>query len=295
MVLLGLDPGCSTDSGSTCENCGVDGPDAPTASPDARAVESGPAPADAMSTASDAQPGDAGPSGPLSTCPVGASTAFSTPIARPTMPWQFVPENADAGTSGQVYVTYDGPATISITSTGPAVKLPGCGTLTWNTERWTNAVAAPAVADRDTVWASFYFNQQVICPYCGTRYDRSLTISTAKDGKILWTGSEGASADEMPATLQMQLFGVTATAKPWCQVSGGGGCYSATRQVFEHVLATDPPTLVQHATLTSLSVPSGNYQVLWAYSRETATRDPNCMDGGEIASDSGYAVSRILP
>jgi hypothetical protein len=249
------------------------------------------------------QSNEVGPVGAYSACPVDNVGPSSTPEVRRTLPWTFVPSSADAGSPGDSAVTActftdsaktcSAEASVHVTSDGPELTLAGFGLLRWNLQGMSEAVAQPTVVEGGSVWLAYCEHQYTVCPFCGGYYDRSVEIRDRQGGKILWLGSEGSKVGDMPVATQMELFGASATLQVDCEMTGSAGCYTFDRLSYDHELGIAPAVVIHHATLETVTAPTGTYQVYWAYSQENSQYISGCMDGPDVASDSGYAVSLV--
>lgn len=279
--------GCSSKDGALCDSCGT----LP----------------DAGSTPDVLAPNEMATGGATGNCPAdpdAPTTTWSTP--RRTMPWTFVAAGADAGTvaprddagadcsTTSSGTTCSGQATVAMTSAGPELVFAGFGVVRWDLTGMSVAVAPPPVADGNSVWVAFSDQWLPVCPVCGSYSSRSIEIRDRQGGQILWIAFEGQKLGDVSATTQTELFGVIATVQLACSASLEGECHAFQRQVFDHVLQTTPPVLIHHGTVEKLSTPMGSYQVFWSYSQEQDSAR-TCLDGPDLASDSGFAASRVVP
>jgi hypothetical protein len=178
---------------------------------------------------------------------------------------------------------------------GPELLFDDDSILRWDPTGVAMPVAPPAVADLQSVWVAYSRRRTPVCPVCGTYDFASLDIRDRQGGQILWIAREGDTLADIDPALENELFGVSVTTEPVCQVNGVAGCFEVRRRVFDHVIETVPAQIVHHATKHSVVTPGGKYEVFWALSEDHGTRIPQCNDGAAVASDTGFAASRISP
>jgi hypothetical protein len=167
-------------------------------------------------------------------------------------------------------------------------------TLTWDPTLVAVAVAAPNINDGRSVWVE-YSKAVGIIMYGGEYWNATLQIRLKQGGQLLWIGQEGVTLSDMSDALANELFGVSVRTQQNCQTATyAAGCYTVQRTLFDHVLETSPEQKVQHATEQTITTPNGNYDVVWALGKENISPTPQCMDGPNVASDTGFAVSRYL-
>jgi len=235
---------------------------------------------------------------------VGASLATTDP-ARRLLPWKL---NLASGTGGAgASSTVNGPcgstsfypakdscegtATVQTVNNALALLFADGSTLVWDASLVTNPVSPPKVSNGGTVWVSYTKHNETI-PFGGDYFNEELTIRATEGGQILWVGRDGQRQSNIDAVLVSELFGVAAEEQIACKVDFGAACSDVTRVDYNHLLKTSPEQLLPHATLTQVATPNGNYDVVWAQSKETSTT-PNCIDGPGVASDTGFAASRL--
>ena len=258
--------------------------------------------------------------GPLST--------EATP--RRTLPWTFVASNRapDAGaggapgpTSGPPDVdassgdasspsgcegvpsfpstlTCRGGAWLRSTATGPTLTFDDGSQLLWDASGIDTPVAKPYIlqADGDRVWVDFEQRWWVVCPYCGAYQTDTIEMRESEGGKVRFIAREGDRLSDLSDAQVTEIFGVTAATRLSCSFHATAGCSEFERSQFDRVLETDPEQVILDATLTRVVSPNGEYDVFWATSSETQiTWVPNCQDGPAVASDTGFAASRIAP
>ena len=147
------------------------------------------------------------------------------------------------------------------------------------------------MSDGSTVWVS-YTKRFVLFTTGGSYHDQKLTIRATEGGQILWVGRDGQRQSDIDAVLVSELFGVAADEQAACSVDFTAGCYNVSRVDYNHVLRTSPEQLLSHATLAQVATPNGNFDVVWALSKETLSLRVICFDGPVVVSDTGFAASR---
>jgi hypothetical protein len=167
-------------------------------------------------------------------------------------------------------------------------------TLMWDPALVANPVAPPNVADGGSVWVEYSKVVGVVCPNCGTYWNAKLQIRTQQGGELLWVGQEGHTLSDVSDALVNELFGVSARSQLTCALSYTAACSNVQRSLFDHVLETTPEQLVHHAALQRVTAPNGAFDVVWALSQENSTHNPSCLDGPAVASDTGFAASRLV-
>jgi hypothetical protein len=186
--------------------------------------------------------------------------------------------------SGQVSVRRSGTELVLVFPDGSA--------LHWYATNAPNPVSPPALADGDSPWVRYFGEVRPVCPYCGLYSNRTLEIRARENGPLLWVGREGHTLQDVAEPLIHELFGVPARQQPGCTSAFQTFCFDVTRQTFDHVLETKPPRLLRHAMLERVVSPGGTYDVVWAASTDASKRG-NCADGPAVASDTGFAASRV--
>jgi hypothetical protein len=192
-------------------------------------------------------------------------------------------------------VVCSGNAIVQLLTTGPAFRFDASSRVRWDTSDVPNAVAPPSVVDGQSVWVDYANQSHVVCPFCGEYQRATMTIRDHQGGQLLWVGQEGHLLQDIDATLETELFGVPVLATAACTIDGMAGCYAVQRQEFDHEVETVPAQRVPRATKTQISTPNGNYQLFWTLSVDTTATVPLCADGPDVAHDTGFAASRLLP
>ncbi len=234
---------------------------------------------------------------PWGECSFEKGPASTSDEPRLTIPFDLVAaETADeVGSSG-----CSSPGSCSgeavVTSSGGTFELTFADTsrLVWRGAD-PSFVGPPMAVDGDTVWAEYTEEHPEVCPVCGTYERTSLVVRAAQDGEVLWVGQQGQRLAEVDEALVTELFGVTARSESACSTDTfSAGCYTVTRQVFDHVLETEPEQVISHAQVTRVDTPNGAFDVVWASSEEDAEFNSGCADGPGVAHDRGFAARRVL-
>jgi hypothetical protein len=196
---------------------------------------------------------------------------------------------------GSVKVSCSGLAWLQIRTSGPVIQIDDGSLLAW--QYFEAPVPPPSITHQqdggDQVWIDFEQTDQA-CYFCEDYRMRSLVIRDSQGGPIRFMAREGVAQPDLTAAEEMELFGVTATAQPRCTLNVSGACLSFTRTVYEHVLATTPPSLVPAGSATTVATTHGNFDIAWTASTE-ADEKLNCADGPGIAHDTGFVAVRLAP
>lgn len=279
--------------------------------------------------------GDASGAGGVSEAGSPATCAASTgPLStwdtpRRTLPWTFVAGSPapDAGTGGAPVPTSGSPgidassddasspsgcegpssavspltcrggAWLRSTATGPTLAFDDGSQLLWDASGIDTPVAQPYIlqADGERVWVAFEQSWTEVCEWCGGYQTKNIEIREGEGGRLRFIAREGAVLPDLPDAQVTELFGVTSVLRLSCSFHASAGCYGFERSQFDHVLKTEPEQVILDATLTRVVSPNGEYDVFWATSSETQVTRANCQDGPAVASDTGFAASRIAP
>ena len=190
-------------------------------------------------------------------------------------------------------VTCVGSATARISGGNIDLVFADGAVLRWDTTGVANPVAPPALADGATASIDYNRTWSVICPVCGAYYTAGMQIRTGSNQQLIWVGREGTEISDVDADLVNALFGVAVSEQLNCQSTIGAGCNNAVRHTFDHILQTTPAQTIPAAALRRVTTPGGQFDVVWAHSTEAVTPIPNCYDGPAVATDTGFAASRI--
>jgi len=238
-------------------------------------------------------------------CSNAGAPLATTDTARRLLPWKLnlASDTGGAGASGNVngpcsstsvYPAKDscvGMATVQTVNNALSLLFADGSTLAWDATLVTNPVSPPKVSAGSTVWVSYTKHNETIT-MGGDYFNEELTVRATEGGQVLWVGQDGHLQSNIDATMVSELFGVAAEEQVACSVDFVAGFYDVTRVDYNHVLKTSPEQLLPHATLTQVATPNGDYEVVWAQSKETSTIT-NCADGPGVASDTGFAASRL--
>ena len=142
-----------------------------------------------------------------------------------------------------------------------------------------------------------YGSRQVVdCSYCGSRSESWVKIRTLDGGQLLFAGSASDFGSGVDTSILGEVLGATPVAEPGCSYSTSRDCYSFERTEYSYVAPTTPPLQLLHGEVTRWRSPDGvAYEMMISSSADSAVRrDPNCLDGREIASESKYVVLRVI-
>jgi hypothetical protein len=195
-------------------------------------------------------------------------------------------------------LTCRGGAWLRSTATGPTLTFDDGSLLLWDPSGIDTPVARPYIlqADGDRVWVAFEQRWTVVCSFCGAYQTKKIEIREGEGGRLRFIAREGAVLPDLSDAQVTEIFGVTAATRLSCSFHATAFCYEFDRSQFDRVLKTEPEQVILDATLTRVVSPNGEYDVFWAYSSETqVTWVDNCADGPAVASDTGFAASRIAP
>ncbi len=234
---------------------------------------------------------------PWGECSFEKGPASTSDEPRRTIPFDLVPAETagEAGSSGCFSPGACGGEAV-VTSSGGTFELTfaDASRLVFRGAEPT-IVGPPMASDGDTVWVEYTEEHPEVCPFCGTYEETSLVVRAAQDGDVLWIGQQGHRLNEVDETLVTELFGVAARSEAACTTDTfTAGCYTVTRQVFDHVLETEPEQVISHAQVTRVDTPNGAFDVVWASSEEDAVYNTGCNDGPGVARDRGFAARRVL-
>jgi len=136
----------------------------------------------------------------------------------------------------------------------------------------------------------------VDCSFCGSRSESWVTIRTLEGGQLLFAGSASDLGRGVDTSILGEVLGATPVAEPGCSYSTSHDCYSFERTEYSYVAPTTPTLQLPHGEVTRWRSPAGiAYELIISSSADSGIqRDPNCLDGREIASDSSYVVLRMI-
>ncbi len=179
------------------------------------------------------------------------------------------------------------------TRTAPTFEFDDASSLRWIGEGGI-FVRPPAVDLGSSVWVEYQHQAPSVCPLCGSYTLTSLSIWLNEGGYLVWMGREGSLLEELEPELVAELFGTSARRELACSVAPFRvDCYEVERDLFDHVLETNPEQRIPHATPTLVSTPGGDWDVFWASSEQVELYRNPCDDGRSPARDRGFALSQL--
>jgi hypothetical protein len=145
------------------------------------------------------------------------------------------------------------------------------------------------------VSVQYNWRQVMDCPFCGSRSEVSVEIRTLDGGQLLYAEWRSGLGNGIQMNILAEVLGVTPVAERGCSYRARQDCYSFERTEYDYTAPTTPPLRLPHRQVTRWHSPTGvDYDMMVSSSADSdSRREPNCMDGGEIASDSSFLVLRV--
>jgi len=208
---------------------------------------------------------------------------------------------ADAGTGPascvEVPAAYPGfscvgSTALRSTASGPLIVFADGSQLAWDGTLPAALIPSAAAA----VDVDYERKTTVVCSVCGAYTTNTLVLRDPASGRVIFYDQQGDVLPALSDATVADIFGVPATALQTCTYQASAGCYRFLRSEYDHQLATSPPQNVADATLTAVTTPNGNFEVIWASSYESyIQREADCLDGPGVANDAGFVATRTSP
>jgi hypothetical protein len=183
-------------------------------------------------------------------------------------------------------------ATVQGTSEAPILAFSDGSTLTWPPALSFAHVAPPKVTGLSTVWVHYQATKTTYF-MAGSYFSIELTIRNGSGGKTLWLGREGQQLSALDSSTVDALFAAKVRSEAVCSLVVTQTCSDVQRTSYDHILETVPEQRIGHASVTRVTTPQGDYEVLWTHSTMISLPGVRCSDGTTAATDEGFAASLL--